>query len=75
MPLVQSFFHEYLITHRGLSQNTVVAYRDALTLFFAFASSRQNKPAIRLTLEDLNAETVLAFLNQIESKRHNAIVT
>ncbi len=75
MPLVQSFFHEYLVAHRGLSQNTIAAYRDALKLFFAFESSRQNKPALKLTLEDLNAETVLAFLNQIESKRHNSIVT
>ena len=75
MPLVQSFFHEYLIAHRGLSQNTIAAYRDALKLFFAFESSRQNKPALKLTLEDLNAETILTFLNQIESKRHNSIVT
>ncbi len=75
MPLVQSFFQDYLFAQRGLSQNTIVAYRDALKLFFAFESSRQNKPAIKLILEDLNAETVLAFLNQIESKRNNSIVT
>lgn len=75
MALVQSFFHEYLVVQRKLSQNTIAAYRDTLKLFFAFESSRQNKPAVRLTLEDLNAETVLAFLNQIESKRQNSIVT
>jgi len=75
MPLVQSFFQEYLLTHRGLSQNTVVSYRDTLKLFFAFESSRQNKPAIKLTLEDLTADIVLAFLNQIECKRHNSILT
>ena len=38
-------------------------------------SSRQNKTAIKLTLEDLNADTVLAFLDQIENKRHNSIIT
>ncbi len=52
-----------------------MAYRDALKLFFAFESSHQNKPAIKLTLENLNAESVLAFLNQIEIKRKNSIVT
>ena len=75
MPLVQSFFQEYLVTHRGLSQNTVMAYRDALKLFFTFESSRQNKPAIKLVLEDLNPEAILAFLDQIENKRNNSIVT
>ena len=75
MPLVQSFFQEHLVAQRGLSQNTIMAYRDTLKLFFAFESSRQKKPAIKLMLEDLNAETVLAFLNQIESKRNNSIVT
>lgn len=34
MPLVQSFFQDYLFAQRGLSQNTIVAYRDALKLFF-----------------------------------------
>ena len=75
MPLIQSFFQKYLMLDRGLSQNTIVAYRDALKLFFDCESSRQNKSAIKLTLEDLNAESVLAFLNQIEGKRKNSIVT
>ena len=38
MPLVQSFFQEYLVAHRGLSQNTIMAYRDALKLFFSVES-------------------------------------
>ncbi len=75
MQLVQSFFQEYLIAHRSLSQNTVIAYRDALKLFFAFESSRQNKSAIKLNLEDFNVETILTFLDQIESKRNNSAVT
>lgn len=75
MMLVQAFFQEYLIGHRGLSQNTVLAYRDTLKLFFAFESSRQNKPVANLTLEDLNADAVLLFLDQIENQRNNSIVT
>jgi len=75
MPLVQSFFQEHLLAHRGLSQNTIMAYRDALKLFFSFESSRQNKSSVKLVLEDLNSESVLAFLNQIENKKHNSIVT
>lgn len=75
MSFVQSFFQEHLIAHRGLSQNTVMAYRDTLKLFFDSESGRQNKSVAKLTLEDVNAESVLFFLNQIESKRQNSIVT
>jgi integrase/recombinase XerD len=75
MSLVQSFFQEYLIAQRALSQNTILAYRDTIRLFFAFESSRQNKNASKLTLEDLNVEAVLRFLKQIEEKRNNSVVT
>ena len=75
LPLVQSFFQEYLIANRGLSQNTVKSYRDALKLFFAFESIRQNKPAIKLELDDLNAEAILAFLNQQECSRISIILS
>ena len=73
--LVQSFFQEYLVAQRGLGQNTIMAYRDTLKLFFAFESSRQHKYAVKLILDDLNSNAVLAFLNQIENKRNNSILT
>lgn len=75
MAFVQAFFQEYLGEQRGLSQNTVLAYRDTLKLFFAFESARQNKPVANLTLEDLNVDAVLLFLDQIENQRNNSIVT
>ena len=75
MQLVQSFFQEYLIIHRGLSQNTILAYRDTLKIYFLHESTRQKKHISKLTLDDVNAESVLAFLAQIESKRNNSIVT
>ncbi len=75
MMLVQSFFQNYLVGDRGLSQNTVMAYRDTLKLFFVFECSRQKKPVTKLVLDDVNADAVLLFLNQLESKRNNSIVT
>ena len=75
MMLVQSFFQNYLVVDRGLSQNTIMAYRDSLKLFFAFECSRQNKSITKLILDDVNADAVLLFLNQLESKRNNSIVT
>lgn len=75
MMLVQGFFQNYLVVDRGLSQNTVMAYRDTLKLFFAFECSRQKKSITKLVLDDVNADAVLLFLNQLESKRNNSIVT
>lgn len=75
MMLVQGFFQNYLVVDRGLSQNTVMAYRDTLKLFFAFECSRQKKSITKLVLDDVNADAVLLFLNQLESTRNNSIVT
>lgn len=75
MVWVQSFFQDYLVIDRGLSQHTVMAYRDTLKLFFAYESSRQHKSVINLVLDDLNAESVMHFLSHIEKQRGNSIVT
>lgn len=75
MPHVQAFFTEYLVGHRGLSPNTVKAYRDTLKLFFAFVCVHSKRAAPQLVLEDLTAKVVLAFLADIEARRGNSIVT
>lgn len=75
LPRVQAFFTEYLTGHRGLSPNTVKAYRDALKLFFAFVCVHNKRAATRLVLEDLTAKIVLAFLADIETRRGNSVVT
>jgi len=75
MLLVQCFFQEYLTQDRGLSLNTVMAYRDTLKLFFTFESTRQKKAVAKLVLEDVNADAVLLFLNHLENQRNNSIVT
>jgi integrase/recombinase XerD len=67
LALVQSFFHDYLRGIRGASKHTIRAYRDALKLFFAFLAHRGRGSMTELTLDDIQAETVLAFLEQIES--------
>ena len=75
LPLVQSFFQEYLAGQRGVSKNTVFAYRDALKLFLSFLVASTGRQAARLRLEDLQAEQVLAFLDDTEQKRKNRTAT
>jgi len=75
LALTQSFFVSYLHSTRGASGHTVRAYRDALTLFFLFLAGRKRKEMANLDLDDIQAESVLAFLDHIESKRGNSAVT
>lgn len=69
---VQNFFQDYLRVHRGMSSNTVLAYRDAIKLFMLFLTNFTGKNATKLTLEHLHADAVLAFLADIESKGNSA---
>lgn len=71
----QDFFQKYLRQTRGASAHTVRAYRDALKLFFLFLADREHKAIASLTLDDVRANTVLAFLEHIESKRGNSAIT
>ena len=71
----QSFFQEYLRIHRGLSQNTVLAYRDAIKMFLGFVAIHCKKNPGRITLDDLKAEVALSYLKNLENQRKNSTVT
>jgi integrase/recombinase XerD len=71
--LLQQFFLERLIQQRNASAQTVTAYRDSFRLLLQFAQCRLGKAPERLALSDLDAPLILAFLNYLESDRHNAI--
>ena len=70
--MTQSFFHKYLRGTRGVSAHTLRAYLDALKLFFLFLADWKHKAVADLSLEDFQAETLVAFLNHIEAKRRNS---
>jgi site-specific recombinase XerD len=71
--LVQQFFTEYLVAQRAVSPRTVACYRDALMLFLDFASHKLGKAPTALKLSDIQSDLILAFLDHLEHKRHNAI--
>lgn len=75
MHYVQGFFQDYLKAHRGLSSNTILAYRDAIKLFLAFLSRHTRSRTTKLSLDDLSAENALAFLSDIEKTRQCSAVT
>ena len=71
--LLQKFFLERLIQQRNASAQTVASYRDSFCLLLRFAKIHLGKDPERLTLSDLDAPLILAFLNYLENERHNKI--
>lgn len=72
---LNQFFGNYLPHIKGVSQHTIKAYRDAFTLFIPFAANRLKIKTGSLMLDHLTADMVLAFLVDLEHKRHNTPVT
>ena len=73
--LLQQFFMERLMEQRNVSPQTVAAYRDNFRLLLQFAQDHLGKTPERLTLIDLDAPLILAFLNHLEGERHNTVRT
>ncbi len=72
---LHQFFSNYLPHIKGVSPHTIKAYRDAFALFIPFAANHRKIKTGSLLLEHLTADMVLAFLADLEHKRHNAPVT
>ena len=68
---VHGFFGPYLMEQRGLSRHTVLSYRDTLALLLRFIAQTRHTDPATLDLDALTADVVLAFLNHLESDRHN----
>jgi site-specific recombinase XerD len=72
---IRDFFDQHLLSQRGLSSHTVLAYRDTLKLFLKFVCLRLRTTCTTLTLEDLTADTVRGFLDHLERVRKNGVPT
>ena len=73
--LLQGFFTERLVRQLQASPQTISAYRDTIKLLLVFAATKTKKPPCRLTIEDLDAVTVGAFLSYLDNERHNSTAT
>ena len=73
--LVESFFHERLISQRRVSPQTISSYRDSLRLLILFAAKQKKVKPIELSIEDLDRELILSFLHHLEKERGNSIRT
>ncbi len=73
--LLRSFFEDYLTAQRDVSPNTILSYRDSIKLFLRFAGLRTGRQVIRLGLTDLGPNTLLPFLDYLETERKNCVAT
>ena len=74
-PVLEAFFSERLARQRHASPHTVASYRDGFRLLLGFAAGRAGRPPSQLGFEDLDAETVGAFLDHLEHERGNSVRT
>jgi integrase/recombinase XerD len=72
--LAQEFFTQRLLSQANVSARTVASYRDAFRLILQYAE-KTGKSATTLTLRDLDASFVLAFLDYLEKERGNSVRT
>ena len=68
---LQRYFCEYLINQRQLSPRTIAAYRDTFTLLLRFFEQRRGRLPDDLRVRDLDADAILAFLDDLERNRGN----
>jgi site-specific recombinase XerD len=70
-PILQSFFHDCLITMKGLRPSSLRSYRDGIKLFVGFVANDAHRRITQLTLADLTFERALNFVRHLEEVRHN----
>ena len=74
-PVLQEFFTRRLVSQRGASPATISAYRDTFRLLVGFASARSGKAPSALSLADLDAPAITAFLQHLQDDRGNSVRT
>lgn len=73
--LLRAFFQEWLAEQRNASIHTIRSYRDTWRLLLRFVAERKKSVVARLTLADISASEVRAFLNHAENERKGTIGT
>jgi site-specific recombinase XerD len=67
--LLETFFTDRLLHQKQASPHTIASYRDTFSLLLRFTQKRLGKTPSALTLDDLDAPVVSAFLDALEHER------
>lgn len=72
---LHTFFDQYLPKTKGVSKNTIQAYRQTFGLFVPFAAMSLQREAKSLQIEHLTTQLILDFLDHLEVGRNNCART
>lgn len=71
--LLQAFFMDHMYSQKRASPRTVQSYRDTFRLLLEFVRKTTGKQPTALVMSDLDAPSVLKFLDHVEAERHNQV--
>jgi len=74
-PRLTAFLRDYLPRQRGASRHTVESYAICYRLLVVFAAERHGVRPCQLAVEQLDIQTILDFLDHLETQRGNAVRT
>ena len=74
-PTLQAFFTDRLTRQLQASPRTIASYRDTLRLLLCFTQQHTGKQPATLDWDDLNEPIISAFLEHLETDRHNTART
>lgn len=75
MDLLGVYFTEYMPYAAGLSENTIRSYRHTFRLLLNYLYSEKNIRVEKICFRLLDYETVLGFLDWLETERHCSVST
>jgi integrase/recombinase XerD len=66
---IRLFLTDYLPNERGLSDNTLLAYRDTLKLLLRYLDTQLERKIDQLDCQAIDAQSIRAFLDYLEKQR------
>lgn len=72
---LHTFFDQYLPRTKGVSSNTIQAYRQTFGFFLPFAAKHLGRDIKSLEIEHLSTQLILDFLDHLETDRNNSART
>ena len=68
-PLLERFFTQRLMQQRSASGHTIKSYRDTFRQFLTFSQQQLNQTPSQLSIEQIDAPLIVAFLDELEQLR------
>lgn len=73
--LLQSFFLKWMMSQKKVSPSTIQTYKDTFRILLKFIHEEHGVKASFINMETINADTIIEFLNHLESNRKNSYRT